>query len=116
MGIFPLGVRLRKDEERAGQKGTFERLGKCATEVASLFLNPMTDNRLGTSLATSLYAGLFFPMVEKNSGPFAEYLNRDRLRLSTFQFIAYSYGRRDGTLLLRLVRSEDSTGIRHGIR
>ena len=76
----------------------------------------MTDNRLGTSLATSLYAGLVFLMVEKNSAPFAEYLNIDRLKLSTFQFIAYSDGRRDRTLLLRLVRSEDSTGIRHGIR
>jgi hypothetical protein len=54
--------------------------------------------------------------MEKNSGPFAEYLNTDRLKPSTFQLIAYSDGRRDGTPLLRLVGPEGSAGVRHGIR
>jgi hypothetical protein len=51
--------------------------------------------------------------MEKNSGPFAEYLNTDRLKP---RLIAYSDGRRDGTPLLRLVGPEGSAGVRHGIR
>lgn len=76
----------------------------------------MTNNRVGISRATSFICRFVFSMVEKYSGPFAEYLNKDRLKPSIFQLIAYLDGRRDGTLPLRLVRSEGSAGVRHGIR
>ena len=52
-------------------------------------------------------------LMEKNSGPFAEYLT-DRLKPSTFQRIAYSDDRRDDALLLRHVRFGGPTEVRYG--
>jgi hypothetical protein len=42
-GIGDFQLESRKNEERDGQKATFERLGKCATGSSFLFLNSMTD-------------------------------------------------------------------------
>lgn len=84
-------------------------------EVACLYLNSMTHDKRVCRGQHRACTGWFSHGGEK-FGPFCGVSQRDRLKPSTSQRIAYSDDQRDDALLLRLVRFGGPTGVRYGIR